>query len=148
MRLFFLLIFTGAALSLGAQTADELDLLLETREISFAQASRFVLAVADVADERTEAGAMYALAMERGWLPERAAMDSSIKLGELCFLIMGAFDMKGSFLYNMVPGPRYAYRELDYLKLIPGRRDPGTMVSGERLLQILELVSSYQGGSR
>jgi hypothetical protein len=144
MRFFFLLIFSGAGLSLFAQTADELDLLLETREISYAQASRFVLAVAEAADTGTEAGAMYALAKERGWLPERAALDSPIKLGELCFLIMEAFGIKGSFLYAMFPGPRYAYRELDYLKLIPGRRDPGVMVAGERLLLILERVSSYQ----
>lgn len=146
MRYLLLLVFTIAVSPLFAQTAAELDLLLETKEVSFAQAARFVLTVGDVADDKTEAA--YALAEETGWLPKRAAPDKPIKLGELCFLIMGAFDMKGSFLYTLFPGPRYAYRELDYLRLIPGRRDPGLKVSGERLLQILEMASSYREENR
>jgi hypothetical protein len=146
MRFLLLLVFVVP--SLFAQTAAEMDLLLEAKEVNFAHASRFVLAVADVADEKTEAGAAFAMAKERGWLPERAAPDSPVRLGELCFLIMEAFDMEGSFLYALLPGPRYAYRELDYLRLIPGRRDPGIKVSGERLLQILEMVTNYRRVSR
>jgi hypothetical protein len=125
-----------------------MDLLLETKEISLAQASRFVLAVAELTDAETETGAAYALAKGRGWLPEQAGPDSPVSLGELCFLIMEAFDIRGSFLYALFPGPRYAYRELDYLRLIPGRRDPWLRVSGERLLRILDMVSGYQGENR
>jgi hypothetical protein len=145
--LFFIAIML-ASTTLGAQTAAELDQLLETREVNFAQASRFVLAVAEVTDSPLEAGPAYTLAEYRGWLPEGAPPDSPIKLGELCYLIMRAFDLRGSFLYVLSPGPHYAYRELDYLKLIPGRRDPGLKVSGERLLLILETVSSYRGANR
>jgi hypothetical protein len=142
---FFFFVSTSV---LCAQTAAELDLLLEAREISFAQASRFVLVTAGVADDGTEAGDAYALARERGWLPKRAKPDAPVKLGELCALIMKAFGMKGSFLYALFPGPRYAFRELDYLRLIPGRRDPGVRVSGERFLQILEMTSNYAERSR
>jgi hypothetical protein len=146
VRVFILLVFLWAP-PLFAQTAAELDVILETEEISFAQASRFVLAAAEEADEKTEAGLVFDLARERGWLPKRAGPDSPIKLGELCFLIMGAFNIKGSFLYAVFPGPHYAYRELNYFGVIPGRRDPGIKVSGERLLQILEIVSGYWGRS-
>jgi outer membrane protein OmpA-like peptidoglycan-associated protein len=53
---------------------------------------------------------------------------------------MNAFDINGSFLYALFPGPRYAFRELDYLRLIPGRRDPALRVSGEELLRMLDMV--------
>jgi outer membrane protein OmpA-like peptidoglycan-associated protein len=66
-------------------------------------------------------------------------------MGELCFLIMKAFNMKGSFLYALFPGPHYAFRELNYLKMIPGQKDPGVRVSGDRLLQILGTVAAYTG---
>jgi hypothetical protein len=148
IRLFFLLTVIAAGSPLLAQTAAELDQLLETKKVSLAQASRFVLAVAEVTDNTLEAGPAYALAEERGWLPEGAAPDTPIRLGELCFLTMRAFGIRGSFLYVLSPGPRYAYRELDYLKLIPGRRDPDLTVSGERLLLILDMVSRYRGESR
>jgi hypothetical protein len=142
MRLFVFFFFISTSVLWG-QAADELDLLLETREVSFAQASRFVLVTAGVADDAMEAGELYALAGEKGWLPKRASPDAPVKLGELCVLIMEAFGIKGSFLYAALPGPRYAFRELDYLRLIPGRRDPGVKVSGERFLQILDMASSY-----
>jgi outer membrane protein OmpA-like peptidoglycan-associated protein len=128
---------------LHGQTAAELDSLLASPAVTVAQASRFVLALADGAEEAPARA--YALALESGWLPKKASADSPIKLGELCFLIMNAFNMKGSFLYALFPGPHYAFRELDYLRLIPGRRDPSLKVSGEWFLQILGMVSDYRG---
>jgi hypothetical protein len=58
---------------------------------------------------------------------------------------MRAFSIRGSSLYTLFPGPRYAYRQLDYLGLLPGLRDPALNVSGERLLQILGRVLDYRG---
>jgi hypothetical protein len=132
-----LLLFSS--FSLHAQTAAEMDAVLETQAVSFAQASRFVLEEAELRDQ----GSPYELARERGWLPKGAAPERPIRLGELCFLMMKAFDIKGSFLYALFPGPRYAFREFDYLALIPGRRDPALLVSGEAFLRILGMVSAY-----
>ncbi|MDR2053344.1 MAG: OmpA family protein, partial [Treponema sp.] len=141
--LFLPILFVSSFLS--AQTAAEVESVLSAQAVTLTQASRFVLAVADVLDETAEPGAAYALAREQGWLPQNVSPDSSIGLGELCFLIMKAFDMKGSLLYAAFPGPRYAFRELNYLKLIPGQKDPGVKVSGEWFLQILGTVAAYTG---
>jgi outer membrane protein OmpA-like peptidoglycan-associated protein len=92
-----------------------------------------------------EEGDPFALAAEQGWLPRHAAPDKALRLGELSFLLMEAFNIPGSFLYALFPGPRYAFRELDYLRLIPGRQDPAREVSGETLLHILGLVLEYTG---
>jgi outer membrane protein OmpA-like peptidoglycan-associated protein len=137
-----LMMLTGRLLH--AQVAAEMDDLLETPAITFTQASRFVLAAADryPADEYPAA---FTLARENGWLPKKAAPDSPVRLGELCFLVMNAFDIEGSFLYALFPGPRYAFRELEYLRLIPGRRDPALRVSGEELLRMLDLVAAAEG---
>jgi outer membrane protein OmpA-like peptidoglycan-associated protein len=109
--------------------------------VSFTQASHFVLAAAGVADG---GGDPYGLAGERGWLVKGSAAERPIKLGELCFLMMKAFNIKGSFLYALFPGPRYAFRELDYLALIPGRRDPALRVSGGELLLFLTMTAAYR----
>jgi hypothetical protein len=130
---------------LHGQTAAELDELLESREITWAQACRFVLPAAEALEEHAPAPVAYAAARENGWLPKGAAEDSLVNLGGLSFLIMQSFSIKGSVLYVLFPGPRYAYRQLDYLGLIPGLRDPVLKVSGERLLQILGGVLNYRG---
>jgi outer membrane protein OmpA-like peptidoglycan-associated protein len=139
---FFLMMVTAPGGLLRAQTAAEMDDLLASGEVTAAQASRFVLAAADVADESPEAA--YALAREKGWLPKKAAPDQPVRVGELCFLLMNAFDIPGSFLYALFPGPRYAFREFEYLRLLPGRRDPGLRVSGEELLLFLTMTAAYR----
>jgi hypothetical protein len=139
---FFLSVFP--AVFLRAQTAAEMDALLENRATSFAQAARFTLVTADILDEYAAVRDAFVLAQERGWLPKKAEADSPIRLGELCFLVMKAFNIRGSFLYALFPGPRYAFRELEYHRLIPGRRDPALKVSGEDLLRILENVAAYR----
>jgi outer membrane protein OmpA-like peptidoglycan-associated protein len=142
-RVLFLLMLLSAG-SLHAQVAAEMDALLETPAINFVQASRFVLAAADIFQpEGYQADghpAAFDLARDRGWLPKKAIATSQVRLGELCLLVMRAFNMKGSVLYALFPGPRYAFRELDYLRMIPGRRDPARRVSGEELLRIVDLV--------
>jgi outer membrane protein OmpA-like peptidoglycan-associated protein len=130
---------------LHGQTAAELDELLDTPEITWAQACRFVLPASGALEADTAPEAAFDAARERGWLPRRAAAEKALNLGELSFLIVQSFSIKSSFLYALFPGPRYAYRQLDYLRLIPGSRDPGMRVSGERLLQILGKVLAYRG---
>jgi outer membrane protein OmpA-like peptidoglycan-associated protein len=141
------MLFFCLVLALGgqihAQTAAEMDTLFLSPAINFAQASRFVLAASDRAD--LSSSSAFTLARENGWLPKKASEDGPVRLGELCLLLMKAFDIKGSFLYALFPGPHYAFRELDYLRLIPGLRDPALKVSGEWFLQILEMVSNYRG---
>jgi outer membrane protein OmpA-like peptidoglycan-associated protein len=130
---------------LHGQTAAEMDELLDRGEITWAQACRFVLPASGVLEEHTAAAAAFAMAHERGWLPKGAAAEDPVRLGGLSYLILQSFSFKKSFLCALFPGPRYAYRQLDYLELIPGLRDPALPVSGERLLRILGRVLSYRG---
>jgi outer membrane protein OmpA-like peptidoglycan-associated protein len=96
-------------------------------------------------NESAGAGAAFAAARDRGWLPKGAAADSPVTLGGLSYLALNAFSLKKSLLFTLFPGPRYAYRQLEYLDLLPGLRDPALNVSGERLVQILGRILSYSG---
>jgi hypothetical protein len=127
-----------------------MDELLDSREITWAQACSFVLPAAGVLEDEPAyagkgAGAAFAAAREKGWLPKKAAADNPVRLGELSFLILQSFSIKKSWLCALFPGPRYACRQLDYLGLIPGLRDPALPVSGEGLLRIIGRVLSYRG---
>jgi hypothetical protein len=130
---------------LHGQTAAEMDELLDSRKITWAQACRFVLPAAEQIDVHSAPSAAYALAREKGWIAEKAGEDNPVRTGELAFLIMNAFGIHGSVLYTLFPGPRYAYRQLNYLGLIPGSKDPALPVSGERLVQILGRLLEYRG---
>jgi hypothetical protein len=140
---FLLLLLPG--LGLFAQTAAELDRLLETEAAGPGTAARFVLGSAgllpkDLSGAAAEKAALL-MAQEQGWLRKTAAEHISLK--ETAFLVMNAFGLSGGALYSLAHNPRYAYRELLYRGLIQGRADPDFTVSGPRLLQIIERTMEY-----
>jgi len=129
------------------QTAAEMDAMLTANTVSAAKAVRFVLEAADVlpaglSGPEAEKTA-YDLAASKGWIS--AAAGDSVTLKETAFLIMKAFDFKGGVMYSLFGNPRYAYREMVYHRLIPGRTDQSMKVSGSRLLAILDRTSRFAG---
>ena len=129
---------------LSAQTAAELEVVLESPVVSYDQAALFVLGAAD----GSAGSGAFDQAMERGWLPKKAARENPATMGGLSFLMMKAFGIKGGMMYAIFPGPRYAFRTMTARSLIQGASDPSMSVSGERFLQILGNVLSAAGGEQ
>ena len=131
--------------SLPAQTAEELEAILEAPAVSYGQAALFVLGAVDGSAAGGPDAAFYQ-AMERGWLHKKAVSDDPATMGGISFLMMRAFGIKGSLLYRIFPGPRYAFRTMASRSLLQGTTDPAMKVSGERFLLILGNVLSAAGG--
>jgi hypothetical protein len=134
------IIFPATALS---QTAARLDAVLEAERVSFAQAALVVLPAAGLLSP--EASPAEAFARAREFFPGGADMDGPLSLGELSHLVMRSFGLSGGFMYAAFPGPRYAYRALAWLRLLPPGADPGRTVSGEELLYITGRALSHRG---
>jgi len=134
-KIFFLIsLLTGASLS-AQSTATEIETLLNSSAVTYAQATRFVLEAADVTALR-DPGEAFRYAAERGWLPKKVSANDTARLDAVSLLLMRSFDIKGGILYSITKSPHYAYRELTYKKTIQGRSDPHMEVSGEKLLFI------------
>ena len=143
--LLVLVLLVLAAVPAFSQTARYLDTLLENPAVNWQDAAFVILSAAGTTQGINTPAAAFAAATEQGLLPANAEAEKTIRLDEASFLIMGAFEMKSGFMYSLFPGPRYAYRELLYQKLIQGRSDPAFTVSGDRLLRIIGRVLDYKG---
>jgi len=142
--LFFAVLFLGLfSAPLFAQTAAELEGLLQTQAVSYGQAARFVLAAADAVYLQDPEQA-HAYAMEQRWLPKKAAAAKPARLNDVSLLLMQAFDIRGGMWYSLTKSSHYAYRELVYKDIIQGRSDPEMTVSGEELLFLINRLLSYQ----
>ena len=132
----FLLFFSAL---LHAQTADEVQTLLKTPAVSYAQAARFVLEAADVTGSFDKKNPQDALrfAVEKKWLPKNAGAQDAISLEGLSLLIMKSFGLKGGPMYTWFGNAHYSYREMVFQDLIQGRSDPHMNVSGEKMLFIV-----------
>jgi hypothetical protein len=119
-----------------AQTAAELESLMNVRIVTYAEAANFVLnSAGTTVSERTP----FQQAVANGWI-KNPVENEHITMGELSFLIMSAFEMRGGVMYSFFPGPRYAYKSMVSNSYIQGISDPDMTVSGERFLIILGKV--------
>jgi hypothetical protein len=139
-RILFFALLILASDPLPAQTAAELEAILETSTLTCAQAARFVLAGAGQADADT-----FEKTLAKGWFSRGTAAEDPVTLGALSFLVMRAFGIRGGFMYALLPGPRYAFRTMVSRSFIQGTADPAMTVSGERFLLILGNVLSRMG---
>ena len=134
-----ILLFLAAPTLLCAQTAAEIENLLQTKAITYEQAVRFVLEAADVQVFESPALA-FSYAAEHNWLPKNSSPSAEVRLDGISLLIMRSFDIKGGLLYSLFKNPHYAYRELVYKNIIQGRVEPEMPVSGEMFLFIINRV--------
>lgn len=131
-----LFLFGGQAFG---QSNEVIDSVLDQESLETSYAAYLVFTAADMLpDSAPPAEAAEMLGELKGeWKLKNYAPEKPITLGQYSYLIMRAFSIKGGLFYRLIPGPRYAVRELAYLKLI--REDPvsGRTVSGEEAVRIL-----------
>jgi hypothetical protein len=131
---------------INAQSAADLENLLNAQEVTCAQAAWFVSTGSG--SNQSAMGQAFDSAVSNGWL-KNVESDTPITLGKLSFLIMQAFEMKGGLMYMLIPGPRYAYRSLVSRSVIQGsNNDPDLKVSGDKFLTILGKVMDAQGENK
>lgn len=127
---------------LAAQTAAEMETLLETPAVTYAQAARFVLEASDAAKIADPAEA-FLFAAERNWLSKKTAPENEARLDEVSLLLMRSFNLKGGLFYSMAHNPHYAYREMVYQAAIQGKVDPHMSVSGFQLIFMTNRILSF-----
>jgi len=134
----------AAAGCLWGQSNELLDTLFDEPATTLGQAAYLVLTASGrIPDDSSPADAAASLAGQ-GWnVPERIA-DEPLTLGEYSHLLMQAFELKGGVMYRIVPGPRYAGRELAYLELIKGDTSPYRTFSGEEAIGILGRLMEWK----
>lgn len=137
------LMFAMAAASvplLTAQSNEVLDAVLGEAALSYGNAAYIIgTASGHLLETIAPAEAGARLEQQGLGLPGRNPTDR-VTLGEFSYLLTRAFRIPGGFMYWILPGPRYATRELVYLGMISGPAKPSMSLSGERALRILERV--------
>jgi hypothetical protein len=135
-------------LPLAAQSNELLDQLLDQPSAHFGDVVYMTMTAAKlVPDTATPQDALQAL-QQQNWKIPLLALDAPIPLGTYSFLLMKTFKLKGGILYSIFPGPRYACRELGYLKIIASDVRTLREVSGEEAVRMLGKVMERQGGAQ
>jgi hypothetical protein len=86
-------------------------------------------------------------ALDAGW-GRGLEPGSTVTLGVYSQLLVSALHVPAGFFYQLFPGPRYAYRELIFRRLIPGSLSPDAPVSGQDAMLFLQNVQTWKESHR
>jgi len=147
MVLVFVLTMTGVSF-LAAQSNEVLDVVLGQAALSYANAAYLVgTSSGHLPDTVTPEDAV-AQVEQAGLGIKGHNPDAPVSLGQFSYMLTRAFGIHGGIMYTLLPGPRYATRELAYLDIISGPAKPGMTLSGERALRILEQVLHHREAAK
>ena len=135
--IFCAIVLLMCSVTLAAQSNLVLDELLEEDQASFGKAVYITLTASGIVPDDSSPEQAVAVLEEQNWGLTLRGADEPITLGEMSFLYMRAFDMKGGIMYRLFPSPRYASRELAYLGFINGDSSSRRIPSGEEALRVL-----------
>jgi len=133
----FSLVLVGIPLILSAQSNIIIDKLLEKEAADWGSTAYLVLTAAELVDENIEISTVLATLKNQQWKLEPKQEKELITLGEFSYMLMEAFNVTGGLMYKLIPGPRYAARELSYLNFIDNDKSPYRTLSGEEVLRIM-----------
>jgi hypothetical protein len=144
----FLILLLSMIPRLSAQSNELIDGLLDKDRAPYGDVVRLTLNAANLLPETATPEQALEVLKQQGWKVRILAADAPTPLGDYSFLLMKAFNLTGGVLYRLYPGPRYACRELGYLKAIPSDARPNRIVSGEEAIGILGNVMALKEGAQ
>ncbi len=131
---------------LSAQSNEIIDKLLTENAADLGSTAYMVLSAASMIDENTGTAEAAAALSDRGMdIFKGKDPSEKVTFGEYSYMLMEAFGIKGGIMYRLMPGPRYAAREIKYMGFTDNS-DPSASVSGEEVLRILGYVLEWKEG--
>ncbi|MCL2480491.1 MAG: hypothetical protein FWF38_02135 [Spirochaetaceae bacterium] len=137
----FAFVFFLVAAFAFSQSNEEMDLFMAKDKADIGTATAFVLAAAGV--EVRGASAVEYINKNK-WFKEEIKEGDSLRADYASYIIMKAFNQNGGIMYNLVKGPRYALKEMKYLKMVDQRKDPAAVLSGTEFMILLSEYLSWK----
>jgi len=143
LSLMMVILFIVAVSSgLSAQSNELMDEFLSRPAADLGTSTYLVLAASGIIDNSSSPEDAV------NWLSRSALarrfpdMDGSrnISYGEFSYLLMEIMEIPGGVMYRMIPGPRYAAREIAYREMILGKSMPGRDLRPYEVISTLILV--------
>lgn len=136
------------SLSAQASGSDDarIDQILANQAVTEAQAVWLVARAVGLVDEAVPAEDAYPKAVSAGWLLPGEPPEGPITLAGFSQVLVKALGIPTGIVYAVFPGPRYAFRELLFRRILPQGASPGAAVSGQEALTYLQNAQNWKEG--
>jgi hypothetical protein len=134
------------ALAFG-QSNDELDALLLQAPARIDSTAYLILAASGAIAETDSPDSALARFVEMGLVPAGTDAGAPVQAEKLSWFIMKALDLGGGAMYTIFPGPRYAYREMAFRRVISQTGGPLRTVNGDEVVRTVTQAMALKKGA-
>ncbi|MCR5614483.1 hypothetical protein [Treponema sp.] len=125
-----------------AQNFDTITKIIDTTEITNAQAAYLAASYMSLSNDRTSENQAFELLKQKGYFSENDKADDAISLKCLCSLFAKTLNVKGGLFYSVSKkSPRYTFKEFVARGYIPLHIDPDSKVSGADALGLFNSLT-------
>ncbi|HET7838502.1 MAG TPA: hypothetical protein VFL04_01995 [Rectinemataceae bacterium] len=121
-----------------------IDGILGQEAISWGNAAWLVGRATGAFDEATTPAAAAELAAKAGWGPSGLSAEAPIDAKAYSLILVKALAIPTGLMYGLFPGPRYAFRELIFRRIVPGTLAPDGAVRGEDAMRYLQAAQDWK----
>lgn len=139
------MLFFIVVLPASGQSNERIDELIAQNPAESGHVAYIVLAAAGIVDENDSPDDAVGTAISEGLLPEGSLSEYPITFGRFSFLLTESFGVPCGVMYRLLPGPRYAAREVVYRQWSRKRRSPTDLIDGETVVRILSVYLNEEG---
>jgi hypothetical protein len=130
-----------AALSGGAglfaQANELVDEFVEQKPALYGHAAYLILTASGKIPETATIEEAATYAQDQRWGLANLKVDAPVSLDQVSLLIMKSLELQGGIFYTLFPSPRYALRELTFLRVAAKPNWPDKLVAGDEVMRML-----------
>ncbi len=139
-------LITAPLLAVHGQSNETLDDLLNQRPAQMGHTAYLVLTAAGLIEDDASPEEALAYATDAGFVRGSPGVSDEVTFGRYSYLLMKSFGVRGGVMYMILPGPRYAAREVVYRGWSRTRRAPSDAISGNAVVRITSVYLNQEGG--
>jgi hypothetical protein len=130
---------------LNAQSNTVIDELLGEEQATLGNSAYLIFVAAGLLPEEATIEEAVSFLRDQEWSKKvKGDAGDPVKLGQFSLMLMKSLDIRGGLGYGMFKGPKYACRELVYLKIIVQKKDPYDYISGQDALMVLSRALDWK----
>ncbi|MBO4319399.1 MAG: hypothetical protein J5857_02910 [Treponema sp.] len=130
----FLFLIAGAV---SAQSADRVTEILGEKQVTYGEIAYLAGSELNLVQEKTSYADALKIAVEAGIIKGNPEATDPISYAGLAFACSKTWNVSKSLFYKLSNSPRYAFKQLQSLGIIPSNADPSQTVSGRNALNII-----------
>ncbi len=145
MGALFATVLTFAA---GAQSAQKVSEIDESPAATYGQFSYLIATYSSTIDDSASYSYAFDTLKKTGDIDADLLSTDPVPLSVVAKICCDTWKINGSLMYKLTKAPRYAFRQLQALNIIPKTANPTTYPSGHQLLNIITRCIDFSSNGK